>query len=260
MAKESKKLSTVKLNWKEVYYTNCPLVSASNVDQELGWTREEYKKIGVKYAYPPLHPRERLVSALHPQPRQPHPLRRLVPAHPRSRGHPPDPAPGRDARAARRRLHDGARQGRHLPDGRSERQEDRPFEEPEHDQERLVAHPGGTGHRADAPDERHDPRRRGDRGVPLRGRLVQRSQDAGPAHGEPVRTVAQARPQARPGLPSAGDRAGKGRRRCDLYPKQTLPASPGGDGQVQGDRGPVPVSGLDACRWPTSPPPSPAPM
>ena len=30
------KLNKVKLNWKEVYYTNCPLVSASNVDQELG--------------------------------------------------------------------------------------------------------------------------------------------------------------------------------------------------------------------------------
>ncbi len=40
-----------KLDWKEVYYTNCPLVSASNVDQELGWTREEFKKIGVKYAF-----------------------------------------------------------------------------------------------------------------------------------------------------------------------------------------------------------------
>ena len=48
---ENTKLNTVKLNWKEVYYTNCPLVSASNVDQELGWTREEYKKIGVKYAF-----------------------------------------------------------------------------------------------------------------------------------------------------------------------------------------------------------------
>ncbi len=45
------KLNTVPLNWKEVYYTNCPLVSASNVDQELGWTREEFKKIGVKYAF-----------------------------------------------------------------------------------------------------------------------------------------------------------------------------------------------------------------
>ena len=51
-----------------------------------------------------LHPRERLVSALHPQPRQPHPLRRSVPARPRSRGHPQDQAPGGDARAARRRL------------------------------------------------------------------------------------------------------------------------------------------------------------
>ena len=34
-----------------MYYTNCPLVSASNVDQELGWTKEQYKKIGVEYRY-----------------------------------------------------------------------------------------------------------------------------------------------------------------------------------------------------------------
>jgi len=47
----NKKFTTVPLKWDEVYYTNCPLVSASNVDQELGWTREEYKKIGVKYDY-----------------------------------------------------------------------------------------------------------------------------------------------------------------------------------------------------------------
>jgi ABC-type nitrate/sulfonate/bicarbonate transport system substrate-binding protein len=51
MANYDKKLQTVPLNWKEVYYTNCPLVSASNVDQELGWTKEEYKKIGVNYLY-----------------------------------------------------------------------------------------------------------------------------------------------------------------------------------------------------------------
>jgi ABC-type nitrate/sulfonate/bicarbonate transport system substrate-binding protein len=51
LSKEDKKYSTVPLDWKEVYYTNCPLVSASNIDQELGWTREEYKKIGVKYAF-----------------------------------------------------------------------------------------------------------------------------------------------------------------------------------------------------------------
>jgi len=47
----TKKLSTVPLDWNEVYYTNCPLVSASNVDQELGWTKEEYKKIGIQYLY-----------------------------------------------------------------------------------------------------------------------------------------------------------------------------------------------------------------
>ena len=27
------------------------MVSANNIDQELGWCREEYKKIGVEYAY-----------------------------------------------------------------------------------------------------------------------------------------------------------------------------------------------------------------
>ncbi len=48
---ENTKMSVVPLKWNEVYYTNCPLVSASNVDQELGWTREEFKKIGVKYAF-----------------------------------------------------------------------------------------------------------------------------------------------------------------------------------------------------------------
>jgi ABC-type nitrate/sulfonate/bicarbonate transport system substrate-binding protein len=45
------KMQTVKLDWKQVWYTNCPLISASNVDQELGWTKEEYKKIGIQYAY-----------------------------------------------------------------------------------------------------------------------------------------------------------------------------------------------------------------
>jgi len=50
-AKKEGKLKTVALNWKEVYYTNCPLVSASNVDQELGWTKEIYKKMDVQYLY-----------------------------------------------------------------------------------------------------------------------------------------------------------------------------------------------------------------
>jgi ABC-type nitrate/sulfonate/bicarbonate transport system substrate-binding protein len=50
-AQTQKEATVVPLDWKEVYYTNCPLISASNVDQELGWTKEEYKKIGVHYAY-----------------------------------------------------------------------------------------------------------------------------------------------------------------------------------------------------------------
>ncbi len=48
---ENTQLKTVPLNWKEVYYSNCPLVSASNVDEGLGLTKQEFKKIGVKYLY-----------------------------------------------------------------------------------------------------------------------------------------------------------------------------------------------------------------
>jgi hypothetical protein len=51
MANKVQKFSTAPLNWKEVWYTNCPVVSASNVDEALGWTRDEYRKLGVKYAY-----------------------------------------------------------------------------------------------------------------------------------------------------------------------------------------------------------------
>ena len=48
---QGKKLSTVELNWKEVFYTNCGMVSASNVDQELTWCRTDFAAIGVDYAY-----------------------------------------------------------------------------------------------------------------------------------------------------------------------------------------------------------------
>jgi len=48
----NKKISkTVPLNWKEVYFTNCPMVSANNIDQELGWCKTDFKKIGVDYSY-----------------------------------------------------------------------------------------------------------------------------------------------------------------------------------------------------------------
>ena len=48
---ENTKLNTVPLNWKEVYFTNCPMVSANNIDQELGWCKTDFKKIGVDYSY-----------------------------------------------------------------------------------------------------------------------------------------------------------------------------------------------------------------
>jgi ABC-type nitrate/sulfonate/bicarbonate transport system substrate-binding protein len=51
MAEQERVSTTVPLDWNEVWFTNCPMVSANNVDQELGWCREEYKKIGVEYAY-----------------------------------------------------------------------------------------------------------------------------------------------------------------------------------------------------------------
>jgi ABC-type nitrate/sulfonate/bicarbonate transport system substrate-binding protein len=51
MTIKGKKMRSVDVDWKEFYYTNCPLISPSNVDQELGWVREELKKIGVAYKY-----------------------------------------------------------------------------------------------------------------------------------------------------------------------------------------------------------------
>ena len=48
---ENTKLNLAEVDWNEVYYTNCPLVSASNVDEGLGLTKKEYKKIGVNYRY-----------------------------------------------------------------------------------------------------------------------------------------------------------------------------------------------------------------
>jgi ABC-type nitrate/sulfonate/bicarbonate transport system substrate-binding protein len=51
MTIKGKAMRSVDVDWKEFYYTNCPLVSASNVDQEIGWVREEFKKIGVAYRF-----------------------------------------------------------------------------------------------------------------------------------------------------------------------------------------------------------------
>ena len=51
MTIKGKTMRSVDVDWNEFYYTNCPLVSPSNIDQELGWVREEFKKIGVTYKF-----------------------------------------------------------------------------------------------------------------------------------------------------------------------------------------------------------------
>ena len=153
----------------------------------------------------PPRAREQLVPALHPQPRQPHPLRRAVSADPRARRHPPDRAAGGDV-GLRGWLHGRSRRRRHLQDVGSEGQEDRHLEEPEHHQERLVAHPGAHGHLEHADAQRHDDGRHRARRVPVSGRLVRQARDARPADEQPVRAVDAPRPQARPGVPAAGER------------------------------------------------------
>jgi len=51
MTIKGKIMRSVDVDWNEFYYTNCPLVSPSNVDQEIGWVKEEFKKIGIAYKF-----------------------------------------------------------------------------------------------------------------------------------------------------------------------------------------------------------------
>ncbi len=51
MTIKGKTMKSVDVDWNEFYYTNCPLVSSSNVDQEIGWVKEEFKKIGIAYKF-----------------------------------------------------------------------------------------------------------------------------------------------------------------------------------------------------------------
>ena len=48
---KGKTMRSVDVDWNEFYYTNCPLVSPSNIDQEIGWVKEEFKKIGIAYKF-----------------------------------------------------------------------------------------------------------------------------------------------------------------------------------------------------------------
>ena len=51
MVIKGKTMRSVDVDWNEFYYTNCPLVSPSNVDQEIGWVKEEFKKIDIAYKF-----------------------------------------------------------------------------------------------------------------------------------------------------------------------------------------------------------------
>ena len=106
---ENRKSTTVPLNWQEVWLYQLPDGVRQQCGPGTGLDREEYKKTGVEYAYSAT-PREQLVPALHPQPRQPDPFRRFISPHPCSRGHPPDQTAGMTACTASRRLHGGASQ------------------------------------------------------------------------------------------------------------------------------------------------------
>lgn len=48
---ERKPAGKVEVGAREAYYTICPVFSASNVAQELGWIEEEFQKIGARLSY-----------------------------------------------------------------------------------------------------------------------------------------------------------------------------------------------------------------
>ena len=252
------KLNTVKLNWKEVYYTNCPLVSASNVDQELGWTREEYKKIGVKYAFlrstrendwyphyihnldnlirfgglfPPIHVhadirRTRLLGVTH-APREGGCM--LVRA--------------RDDIYRMTELK-GKKIG--LSKSLNTIKNDWWRIQEEQGIELMLRMNGMTRKDVEIVE------------FPYRGRLVQQARDAR-SDGKPVGAVAQARSQARPGLPSAGDGAAETAPSMRSTPRAS-PSSICRRRRARSRRSRTcPGIRTGPCRWPTFRPPSPAP-
>ena len=152
MAVKERKFSTVPLNWKEVYFTNCCMVAANNIDQELGWCKDDFKKIGVDYSYF----RSRRENDYYPH--YIHNLDNLIrfggllSAGSRTRRHASDASAGCDL-GLRGRMHARALQGSDLQDAGPQGKEGRPIEEPEHDQDRLVAHIGTPGHREHAPPQ-----------------------------------------------------------------------------------------------------------
>ena len=51
MTIKGKTMRSIDVDWNEFYYTNCPLVSPSNIDQEVGWVKEEFKKMDIAYKF-----------------------------------------------------------------------------------------------------------------------------------------------------------------------------------------------------------------
>ena len=51
MVIKGKTMRSVDVDWNEFYYTNCPLVSPSNIDQEIGWVKEEFEKMDIAYKF-----------------------------------------------------------------------------------------------------------------------------------------------------------------------------------------------------------------
>ena len=243
MANEDKKFSTAPLNWKEVWYTNCPVVSASNVDEALGWSREEFKKIGVKYAY------FRSVRENDWYPHYIHNLDNLI----RVGGLFPPVHVHADIR--RTRLLGAT----HVYEGgcMMVRAKDDIYRMADLKGKKIGLSKSLNTLKCDWW------RITEEQGIELMLRLngmtradVEIVEFPYPDdwYGDPKMLVPLENPTElwlkrdhKHDLvrPPAGSRAGKGRRRCDLYPKQVLPASAGGHRQVQGDRRPVAVSGLD---------------
>ena len=254
---QGRELSTVELSWKEVFYTNCGMVSASNIDQELGWCKTDFKAMGVDYSYF----RSRRENDWYPH--YIHNLDNLI----RFGGlYPPIHV---EADIRRTRLlgatptYEGGcmlvrAQGPDLQDEPPEGQAHRPVQEPQHAQERLVARHGALRHPQHAHAERHDHRRRRDRRVPVRGRLVQRPEDARAARQRDRALHGKDGPQAQPGLPPAGGGAARRARSMrstrTARPGSTCRRTPGGSRRSRTCR----ATRTGACRRTTSPRSSPA--
>ena len=246
------------LDWNEVWFTNCPMVSANNVDQELGWCREEFKKIGVEYAYFRHAPENNWY------PHYIHNLDNLF----RFGGLYPPIAVNADIRRTRllgaTQVYEG---GCIMVRARDDifRIEElkgkkvgltKSLNTIKNDWWRIQEHAGIElalrlhGMTMDDvelvefpyPDDWYD-----------KPEMLQVADE------QPVGAVDAPRPQARPGLPSAGDRAARGQGRRHLHAEQGLPAPAGGHRQDEGDRGPLRATRTGPCRWPTAPPSSPAP-